>query len=408
MEFPANKNQKAALWLLLNQYEKSKTYTGDNRKKQTFSVSPEKICPNYFDSFADIAEIEEFEREMGELSQRGLVKLTFQGNELKRIAAVEEKLPEYYRILGREEKRTLLLREQRLYESYMGKHWVLDNFCRQQLAKLERGNKADYPVKKAEELLKLAVRILENREELLERELSISLFGDSKAFENFYRAAVCRILEKNGNYNEKLYGISDSREKELIILGEHNIYANPSYIYMRGYGELEFKNGSVLQVAPEYPIALSTQAVEGMKQFRIKGKAAMTVENLTAFHRLQKEEIFYIYLSGYHNTLKQHVIKKVAMENPTLKWYHFGDLDPDGFYILEHLKRETGIDFEAFHMGIADLKRYKDFGKGLEKNDRKKAESLMEQGLYKEELAYMLQNNIKLEQEIISWKINKI
>lgn len=47
-------------------------------------------------------------------------------------------------------------------------------------------------------------------------------------------------------------------------------------------------------------------------------------------------------MSGYHNTLKQYVIKKIAAENPKLKLFHFGDLDPDGFYILEHLKSGTG------------------------------------------------------------------
>ncbi len=404
MEVPCNKNQEKALGLLLDQYEKSKTYVGENVKKQTFTVAPGKICSIYSDSFADIEEIEDFERDMRELSARGLVKLTCREGEIKRIAAVEEKIPEYYKILGREEKRELLSREKKLYESYSGKHPTLDKFCGQQLARLERGNKADYPLKRAEDLLKLMKRILENREELLERELSISLFGDSKVFEKSYRTAVCRILERNGDYSEKLYGISNEREKELIILGEHNIHANPSYIYLRGHGEFVLGNGDLLRVTPDYPIALSEQAIEGMKEFRIMCRTAMTVENLTTFHRMQSEEVFFIYLSGYHNTLKQHVIRRMAEENPTLKWYHFGDLDPDGFFILEHLKRGTGLVFEAFHMGIRDLERYREFGKSLEDNDRKKAETLMNQGLYREELSYMLRENLKLEQEIISWK----
>lgn len=404
MKFTGNKNQEKVLQLLLDQYEKSKTYAGDNVKKQTFSVSPGKICSNYSDSFADIGEIEDFERDMQELSAQALVKLTIQDGEIRRITAIEEKIPEYYRILGREEKRELLVRERKLYESYVGKHPTLDKFCRQQLAKLERGNKADYPLKRAEELLKLVVRILENREEILERELSIRLLGNSKAFEKSCRTAVCNILEKNGEYDEKLYGITNAREKELIILGEHNIHANPSYIYLRGHGEFVLGNGTILRITPDYPIALSAQAVEGMKGARILCKAAMTVENLTTFHRMQSGEVFHIYLSGYHNTLKQYVLRRLAEENPVLKWYHFGDLDPDGFFILEHLKRGTGLAFEAFHMDVEDLVKYRDFGKNLKENDRKKAETLMERGLYRKELSYMLQENIKLEQEIISWK----
>ncbi len=109
-----------------------------------------------------------------------------------------------------------------------------------------------------------------------------------------------------------------------------------------------------------------------MKRFGIKGKEVMTVENLTTFHRMQSREVFYVYLSGYHNTLKQYVIKKIAAENPRLKWFHFGDLDPDGFYILEHLKSGTGIDFETFRMSVMDLELYKAFGKSIIKRDKRK------------------------------------
>lgn len=404
MGFPNHKYQEKTLRLLLDQYERSKTYTGENRKRQSFFVAPEKIFPQYADSFADIEEIADFERDMQELSTRGFVRLTLREGAIGRIVAAEEKIPEYYDILGREEKRELLARERELYESYIGKHPTLDRFCGQQLARLEQGKKADYPFRRAEELLRLAMQILENREELLERELSISLFGDSKIFEQSYRAAVCRILEKNGDYREKWYGASSEREKEQIILEEHNIHANPSYIYLRGYGEFMLGNGNLLQITPDAPIALSAQAIKGMKEFKIKCQSAMTVENLTTFHRMQSEEVFYIYLSGYHNTLKQYIIKRMAAENPMLKWYHFGDLDPDGFFILEHLKRGTEIAFEAFHMSVEDLEKYREFGKSLEENDRRKAKTLMERGLYQAELSYMLRENLKLEQEIISWK----
>lgn len=33
---------------------------------------------------------------------------------------------------------------------------------------------------------------------------------------------------------------------------------------------------------------------------------------------------------------------------------------------------QTGLAFEAFHMGIEDLVKYRNFGKSLEENDRKK------------------------------------
>lgn len=96
---------------------------------------------------------------------------------------------------------------------------------------------------------------------------------------------------------------------------------------------------------------------------------------------------------------------RLAQENPELKWYHFGDLDPDGLLILEHLKKGTGLRFEAFHMGLEDLKKFQRYGRELNENDRKKAQTLMDAGLYCKEISYMLQENVKLEQEIIGWNL---
>lgn len=405
MSFQGNQNQSTVLELLLDKYENSKTYTGDNLKKQSFSVKPEAVYKNYRDNFADVSNISDFEQDMQVLEREGLVRIIEENNEIKNIAAVEEKIPEYYEILERTEKKDLLSLEKEMYQSYLGKNAVLDGFCHKQLSKLVKGNKPDYPRERAEKLLPLGLFILENNEELLERELSIRFFGDTKVFEKSYRAAVCRILEEYGDYQGKLFGVSDNREKELILLGEHNISANPSYIYVKGEGEFTLGNGNVLCITPEYPIAFSSEAISRMKKFSIKSQNVMTIENLTSFHRIHAENTFYIYLSGYHNTLMKHFIMSLAKGNPELKWYHFGDLDPDGFCILEHLKGETNIDFEPFHMNLEDLKKYQNYGRKLNEMDRKKADTLMHAGVYYAELSYMLNENVKLEQEIIAWNL---
>ena len=91
-------------------------------------------------------------------------------------------------------------------------------------------------------------------------------------------------------------------------------------------------------------------------------------------------------------------------EKNTHRWYHFGDIDPDGFLILERLKGRTGIDFIPYHMGIDDLKKYSSYTKTLESNDIKKARNMIERNVHSEIMKYMLDHNEKLEQEIISIK----
>ena len=54
-------------------------------------------------------------------------------------------------------------------------------------------------------------------------------------------------------------------------------------------------------------------------------------------------------------------------------------------------------------MDVENLKKYQDYAKSFESNDTKKAESLIAAGKYFDIATYMLNNKVKLEQEIISW-----
>ncbi len=55
-------------------------------------------------------------------------------------------------------------------------------------------------------------------------------------------------------------------------------------------------------------------------------------------------------------------------------------------------------------MDLSFLIKYRAYAKRLNQNDRTKAENLVSQGMHAEILSYMLQQDVKLEQEIISWK----
>jgi hypothetical protein len=178
-------------------------------------------------------------------------------------------------------------------------------------------------------------------------------------------------------------------------------------VYLKGRTELLFEDGSKCRIAGE-PVAFSSRLLQKLSSITVQSEKIMTVENLTSFHRMNDKDCFYLFLSGYHNTTKQSLLKRIAGENPHKAWYHFGDLDPDGFYILEHLKNGTGIEFKPFRMDIDTLKSYRMYGKALENNDRIKAKNLIHNGMYKEILNYMLDNDCKLEQEIVSLRMSFI
>ena len=50
-----NAVQKQVLEALLDQYERSKTYQGENKVIQSFQIPPEKVFPDYASDYADMA-----------------------------------------------------------------------------------------------------------------------------------------------------------------------------------------------------------------------------------------------------------------------------------------------------------------------------------------------------------------
>ncbi len=93
--------------------------------------------------------------------------------------------------------------------------------------------------------------------------------------------------------------------------------------------------------------------------------------------------------------MKQKLLQKIYKDQEWKKqWLHFGDIDPDGFYILESLKRGTGIDIRPLWMGIEELKAYAGYGKPLQENDRMKAKNLLMSGKYEDVMRYILDNNL--------------
>ena len=88
--------------------------------------------------------------------------------------------------------------------------------------------------------------------------------------------------------------------------------------------------------------------------------------------------------------------------NPEVSFFHFGDIDAGGFYIFEHLRQQTGVDFKPYHMDRETLLQYRRYTKKLTENDRKRLKKLV-CGRFKDVIDYMLEHDCKLEQEAIDW-----
>lgn len=404
-----SKMQKKILELLLKKYESSKTYEGQNEVLQSFSLLPEKVFPDYNNDFTDIDRIEDFEKQCSLLESEEIVQLSRKYDRISKITAVstDENWNRIRAILGVKDKKTRLNEEISFYsESFedSASHKIVKDFCKSQIERLESGKEAEFRHEDAENIIALLDFILENKNEILERELSVSVLSNSKTWEEKYKSRVLKILRKSGCFDSLTENFADEKEKNKIILEECGVFSNPSYVYFKGNGAIIFENGKSIKIYSDIPIAISSASICKIKSFEVSASKIMTVENLTAFNRIKDSDTFFIFLSGYHNSAKQAFLKKIFCQNPGKAYYHFGDIDPDGFFILENLRAKTNIDFRSYKMGISELKKYSSFAKPLEKNDLTKAATLIAKGLYTEILDYMISHNQKLEQEIICQK----
>jgi len=105
----------------------------------------------------------------------------------------------------------------------------------------------------------------------------------------------------------------------------------------------------------------------------------ITIENLTTFFRWEEKDALIIYLGGYHNRVRRTLLEKIYREMPEIQYLHFGDIDVGGFEIYEDLCRKTGIPFLPYHMGIEELRMYREFSRPLTENDKRRLKRLMEQ-----------------------------
>lgn len=404
MSLRLSKIQKDALNMLLDVYENSVTYKGQNIKNQSFAIKPEKIFYEYNGDYTDQDEVNQFNREMQSLMEFEFVILDYERGipVISKIKLNTNSINEIYSVLKREDITVKRNREIKMYTQYMGVHDIMDAFCKSQVERLNDYKDAKYTSDIAINILKLLKYVLGNNSDIMERELSVAVLGDTKLFEKSYKSHICSIIEEYGELELDL-SVLDKKEKEKAILEEYQVFSNPSYIFFKGNVDIHYVDGNSMSVTPDNPIAILSEAIARIEMIKVNSNRIVTVENLTSYNRINDNKSTFIYLSGYHNTAKQRFLKKIAENNSGVSWFHFGDIDPDGYYILKNLVEKTGIAFVPLYMDVQQLINCKQYCKPLEKNDMVKANSLLKFHFYNEVMEFMLANNCKLEQEIISW-----
>ncbi len=247
------------------------------------------------------------------------------------------------------------------------------------------------------EELEMQLRCLERmqlqKEEIMERDFSMAVFGDSKKFSPLI-PSLCRIVR---DFDEEC-----PYEGQSEILEYFNIVRNTTYALVRGklcfqLGEQEIDLGKM-----GYEFAFSDAMIESMRLRASSFKRVVTIENLTTWRMYQDPQAILIYLAGFHDKGKQMLLMKIHDAFPDKEYLHYSDIDVGGMLIWRHLVERTSIPFEPLHMGVKELEERKTCTKALTVHDRQRLLRMKDDVCYEPffpVIAYMLAHDVKLEQE---------
>lgn len=396
------------LHVLLDKYENSLLYKGENTRNQTISYLVKKsTLPEYFDETSEEYAI--IHAQLLDLEEKGFLSLKWkngkEGHILERCILRTERVEQIYPFLHRRSRREKEERLLAVCQEFSGNHPTLDRFLTELHRRLEQGEPIrqladpEHP-KELEECCRLILQILNNQNEIFLREFSIRYCNDSKTVEReMGRAAgIIAQFDQRGN----LKGLTAEQ-----VLEEYNIYRNPSWVLVKGKGSLRIGSKESLLRLEELRdgIGLSGRDIGEISwEHGDEPRRVVTIENLTSFHRWQEKGTLAVYLGGYHNQVKRRFLKEIYRAYPQASYGHFGDLDCGGFQIWKDLRMKTGIPFEARYMDAETYLKYQAYGKELTEHDRKELIRMLQDPFFEGQwklFERMLESGVKLEQECI-------
>lgn len=398
--------QKEIIDILLKKYNQRLAKQVSTSRR--IIVQPKELYRKYENNDADIMEKQSVNDAAKYLEKMEVVQIKYlrYSEDIEKIYLCEERAETLHDILKEKYNITpqndILMQLETLLGNYVSGRELVGAYCRTIRCQMEDPrNQID--VLRVQNNLRMLNFLETNEESLYIREASMLVYGESKWFEDNNLDEICSIIRN-------ILKISKAEgERNDYILVKYLITPAEQEIFIKGDWQIEWDEYVLETKTFRGGIAISSNDIPNIRRIIVKTPLMMTIENKTSYHRLTWEKAATLYLGGYATRYQIDFLKKVRNDNPGICYQHFGDIDVGGFWIHNHLCRMTSITFQLFSMGVKQLKdrRYTHCLKPLTENDRNRMESLILDENYQEILSYMSMRNVKLEQEIVSYYLQK-
>ena len=382
--------KKYILTKLINRYEKS--VLSKNGSDRNIKISLKFDIKNMKDYCSEDSYkyIDEINKSVDELESINYITVGRKGNRINKVFLNLDEISNIYEYCGIKSKKNV-------NDEYLS---IIDKYSTNHDTNIFK----EYIVDRLNNYKSIS-KYFENSLELMDIMKTLANLGNSASIRNFsakYLGDSKKLENLEVRFNNIIKDIFKSNLTFYEYLESYNIYKNPTCVYMRGRGVFLINDTVIDLDLFGNELILSSNQINNLKVLKVD--SVVTVENLTTYNDIDTNNNLVIYLGGYHNTIKSIILKKIYEYDNSIKFIHIGDIDAGGFYILNHLIEDTGINFNTYKMDINTLKEYLPYCKSLTNNDIDRLNNLKcIMPKYIDIFNYMLDNNIKLEQENISY-----
>lgn len=227
---------------------------------------------------------------------------------------------------------------------------------------------------------------------LTPRELSLLVTGDTKKIDKTGLKRLASTLRRKNSASSNQGALTDA-----------GVIADLKTICIKGPIVLITDRGAIDASILPNGISMFDVDLPNIDRSYVRASRIITVENLDAYRRCNGDDV-YIYTEGSVSPRHRALLRMIHAQNPQVEFAHFGDIDYAGIKAHRVIEETLGCEVGMFHMGIAELANpsYRKAIHPLTSKDRDLLARLLEYERYRGLVSYMLERNVKLEQEIVA------
>jgi hypothetical protein len=240
------------------------------------------------------------------------------------------------------------------------------------------------------------------REPMLERSLSVRLFGDSKRLKRLRRSLLTVLREHD---EETAAFVADD---DWALLRAHHLERVPEYVPLAGPLILDLKETRVDLTPFADGLALPATSLHASRVVQSTARHVVTVENATSFNELltaRPPNVLAVYTGGFASPAVTTLLQRVHAATPQTSFFHWGDVDAGGLRILAHLRAALEADVMPLAMNARTIATRSDYVRRLNDRDRAALVRLRAWPTLAdcvELIDHLLTTGHKLEQEAVS------